>query len=45
MKTSALRGKNNPWSPEGFNLTEQSKMFTSNRELAKKMASEYGVSL
>lgn len=45
MKTSALRGKNNPWSPEGFNLTEQSRMFTSNRELAKKMASEYGVSL
>lgn len=42
---SNIRGKNNPWSPEAYNLTEQSKLFQTNRELAKKMAAEYGVSV
>jgi len=42
QQKSAIRGKNNPWSPEAFNVTEQSRMYRQNRELARKMASEYG---
>jgi len=45
FQKSNIRGKNNPWSPEAFNVTEQSKLFRTNKDLAKKMAAEYGVSI
>lgn len=45
INKSNIRGKNNPWSPENFNLTEQSKIYKQNKELAKKMAHEYGHNL
>jgi hypothetical protein len=45
INKSNIRGKNNPWSPDNYNLTEQTKIYKQNKELAKKMAHEYGVSI
>jgi Skp family chaperone for outer membrane proteins len=39
------QGQNNPWNPATRNLTEQSKLVTSNPQMAKLMAAQYGVDL
>lgn len=42
---SSLTGGKNPWGKDGFNVTEQVKLFQSDPAKAKQMASEAGVTL